>query len=526
VWEDPAALKSREDATDNHLAHLQKLHDAKRPVLDDHVARESHKDRLRIQAQGHGDAHENIVEWYNEKEAYLKARPAIESVAEAQLQLSGLANYLGEKQMVTETSVAQLKADGASINADVYKTQYSTYTWEDPAGIANRENDVDAKWATLDSLSTQLKADLDAALAREQEKERLRLQWTDLAGSFIRWTHEQKDTAASSIFGYSLDEVQAYDAQMKDHDHEADVNAGNKRTEYNNTWSQMQSIGIKENAYSDETPDRLAAHHASLVDALNARHDAYKAELDRQIRNDHLCKEFADLVNSFSQWLSQEKDAVSKSGASKEDQLAKIEALMNDKEKQAAKIGPTRAAEAKLEEAGIEQNRHTSLTSKDVEIQYDGFNLLLGRKSEMLKELIELSKLRGVSAEEWDEFNKNFGKFDKSGDGRLDSKEFKALMYSVGEELNKAQTADIFSQYAQDDKISRDGYLELMVKLAGDSDTKENVLDGFKLLSNGKDVCDRDELARVMNPEAIEFIYATLPGDQNYAGWVEEVFSR
>jgi hypothetical protein len=43
-----------------------------------------------------------------------------------------------------------------------------------------------------------------------------------------------------------------------------------------------------------------------------------------------------------------------------------------------------------------------------------------------------------------------------------------------------------------------------MVKLAGDSDTKENVLDGFKLLSNGKDVCDRDELARVMNPEAIE----------------------
>jgi Ca2+-binding EF-hand superfamily protein len=299
-----------------------------------------------------------------------------------------------------------------------------------------------------------------------------------------------------------------------------------KKAEYENIWAQMQKIGVKENAYSQETPECLAGHWNTLQAALTQRNEAYYQELDRQTRNDHLCKEFADLVNSFSQWLSQEKNAVSKSTAPKEEQLSKIEALMNDKEKQAAKIGPTRAAEAKLEEAGIEQNRHTSLSAKDVEIQYDGFNLLLGRKSEMLKELIELSKLRGVSAEEWDEFNKNFGKFDKSGDGRLDSKEFKALMYSVGEELNKAQTADIFSQYAQDDKISRDGYLELMVKLAGDSDTKENVLDGFKLLSNGKDVCDRDELARVMNPEAIEFIYATLPGDQNYAGWVEEVFSR
>ena len=127
------------------------------------------------------------------------------------------------------------------------------------------------------------------------------------------------------------------------------------------------------------------------------------------------------MVNSFSQWLSQEKDTVSKSTAPKEEQLAKIEALLQDKERQAEKLGPIKAAEAKLEDAGIEQNRHTNLTSKDVEIQYDGFNILLSRKTEMLKELIELEKLRGVSAEEWEEFNNNFGKFDKSGDGRLDS---------------------------------------------------------------------------------------------------------
>jgi hypothetical protein len=38
-------------------------------------------------------------------------------------------------------------------------------------------------------------------------------------------------------------------------------------------------------------------------------------------------------------------------------------------------------------------------------------------------------------------------------------------MYSVGEELTKAQTADIFGQYAQDEKISRDGYLEVCISV-------------------------------------------------------------
>jgi hypothetical protein len=42
-----------------------------------------------------------------------------------------------------------------------------------------------------------------------------------------------------------------------------------------------------------------------------------------------------------------------------------------------------------------------------------------------------------------------------------------------------------------------------MVKLAGDSDTKENVIDGFKLLSNGNDFCTRESLERVMTMDDV-----------------------
>ena len=45
---------------------------------------------------------------------------------------------------------------------------------------------------------------------------------------------------------------------------------------------------------------------------------------------------------------------------------------------------------------------------------------------------------------------------------QITAKEFKALLYSVGEELSKAQTHEIFQTYAVDEKISKDSYLTVL----------------------------------------------------------------
>ena len=72
-------------------------------------------------------------------------------------------------------------------------------------------------------------------------------------------------------------------------------------------------------------------------------------------------------------------------------------------------------------------------------------------------------------------------------------------------------------------------FFQYMVKLAGDSDTRDNVSDGFQLLSNGKATCARAELERVVSADAVAFIYTTMPheGDAGqYSAWINEVFSR
>eukprot|EP00211_Chloroparvula_japonica_P004956 CAMPEP_0119119142 /NCGR_PEP_ID=MMETSP1310-20130426/760_1 /TAXON_ID=464262 /ORGANISM="Genus nov. species nov., Strain RCC2339" /LENGTH=856 /DNA_ID=CAMNT_0007108559 /DNA_START=117 /DNA_END=2684 /DNA_ORIENTATION=+ len=279
TYENPEELNQDEADLEAKFKTLNELHDAKKPVLDDHLARELHKDRLRIQDKGHKELHASLDAWYGETAAYLKARPEIDSVPEAQLQLSGYANYEAEKAMVTETSVAQLKSDGAALLADVYKTEYSEYSWEDPEGIASREGDVDSKWAELDQLAATLKVDLDAALAREQEKERLRLKWTDVAGSFKRWAAERGSEALAAIFGYSLQEVEAFEATLKNIEATTAAQSSQKTSEYEALWAEMEKIGIKENAYCSDRPEDLKAASDGMEAASHARHSDYYKEL-------------------------------------------------------------------------------------------------------------------------------------------------------------------------------------------------------------------------------------------------------
>tara|TARA_R110002050_G_scaffold148316_3_gene274516 strand:- start:207 stop:515 length:309 start_codon:yes stop_codon:yes gene_type:complete len=102
-------------------------------------------------------------------------------------------------------------------------------------------------------------------------------------------------------------------------------------------------------------------------------------------------------------------------------------------------------------------------------------------------------------------------------------------MYSVGEELNKAQVAEVWANHSTDNKMSKQQYMDYMVTLAGDSDTKENVLEGFKLLNNYDEHCSRENLDRVMNEHDVAYIYKTIPAKppgEDYEAWTEEIFSR
>jgi hypothetical protein len=58
---------------------------------------------------------------------------------------------------------------------------------------------------------------------------------------------------------------------------------------------------------------------------------------------------------------------------------------------------PPQALQAKIDQAGIKNNRHTSLTARDCEVQWKQYVAFLQTKRQMLADQIETKKLRGVS---------------------------------------------------------------------------------------------------------------------------------
>jgi len=187
----------------------------------------------------------------------------------------------------------------------------------------------------------------------------------------------------------------------------------------------------------------------------------------------------------------------------------------------------------KIEERKISHNEHTTLTVKDIEVQWEQYKSFLDNKQKQIKEEIELAKLRGLTPEDLKEIEDNFRTFDKNENNFLETHELKACLYSLGEEKTKAQIEDMIKTYGDGSKLQYQQFFELMVKVFGDADTKDEILYGFRLINripeNHPPVANRQKLSILLEDDYINYIFEHTPTLQDgcdYAHWTEWMFSR
>jgi len=286
---------------------------------------------------------------------------------------------------------------------------------------------------------------------------------------------------------------------------------------------------VTQNIYTKLTLDDLAKANTSLEGALKSRHEAYDKELARQRANDQLCKDFAGLVDPFSKWISDQKDTISKSTASLEDQLSNVDSRIKGVGTDGAKLKDIDSLNAKLDAAGITNNKHTTLTAKDVHVQWEQYQAFLQRKKKMLIEEIEQHKLRGVTPEQLKEIEDNFKRFDADHSGKIDKKELKTCLYSLGEEKNNAEVVAILKTYGDGEGIVLEGFKKFMVGILAVSDSKDDILNAFKLINKGDEIGRTPKMELVMGESDITYINQTAPkanGGIDYKSWTHDVFSR
>jgi len=479
----------------------------------------------------HAAKHQSIKQWIDEKKAYLSKTEAINSVNEAQLALSNLDSYEADKKDLETTPIPALVALGVEVLDAKYESKLSSWTFEKPDEIKAREAEIDS--ALSGELTTLLGAKrktLEADLQRELEKERLRLLFANQAGGLIRWAKAvSEDVAGVTHFGSELEEVQAQQAKLEKEDKENVHNAQDKRAKAQETFVQATKLGVTENPYTEHKPDDLAAAVQSVQDAIKKRQEAYASELKRVQENDKLAREFAAVANPLVEKVNKNRDSVNESKESLEAQEKHATSLLEAK-LGAVELKTIHELQAQLDQRGVTYNKHSHYVAKDVEVRLEQYQSFLNSKLKQIKENIQVNSSRGITAEQLAEIERQFETFDKNKNKVLDKNEFKACLYSLGEERPTKEVLKIMSEFGDGKSIPYEGFKKFSIKLFGDTNTKDEISNGFKLLAHDNEHVTEAQLATVFqNLEDVAYLKEQVPpaGDAlNYGAWTEAVFAR
>jgi actinin alpha len=390
----------------------------------------------------------------------------------------------------------------------------------------------------LEELAAKKKIVLDAALQRELLKEELRLSFANTARDFGRFVTETVQDCKEAEFGFTLSEVQKFKETLTKQEKDHTVHAEGSKKEYEKVHAELTQLGVIQNVYTSQTPQTLHQHEADLRTALKERSGVYEKELKRQLDNDNLCREFAQTAEKMSERLKKTRESIIISTRNHEDQLKDVQRAI-ELHKKSEELTQAKEWQAKITAAGIANNPHTSLSVIDLEVAAQQYELFLTTKQEVLEKEIEHQKLRGITPQEYGTIERQFKTFDRDGNKLLDRSEFKACLYSLGNDLGKKEIQDILDKYGGKkncEAITYEQFKEWMIDFYGVVDSKADISHAFHLISfDEKSIRWIDFVPRripVITLEDLAFFKTTAPKTANktetwdYPPWVEEVFSR
>ena len=261
-----------------------------------------------------------------------------------------------------------------------------------------------------------------------------------------------------------------------------------------------------DNPYTQLDPAKLETLNQKLQSTLADRKSEFDNELTRQLENDKLCKQYAEIVdgivkdiNSSMTTLTQPKVCarvcffVSLKGIENArmyacvcvclktiyanfskfhqgeltEQLALVDKLISTNAKNTQTATQVKTMEAENTKRGISFNPHCTVTANMLSVQLKDYSDILSYKKPLLEQEIEYKKLRGVSPAQIQEIETFFKQFDKDNSGFIDKKEMKTCLYSLGEELPRARIEELVNAFGTGGRLDLAQFKNLMIHLLG-----------------------------------------------------------
>jgi len=277
----------------------------------------------------------------------------------------------------------------------------------------------------------------------------------------------------------------------------------------------------------------------NLAKSGTAKHQTLEGELKKQKDlNDRLCKEFAEAVKSFADYLNKKKAAIAGNKSQElEQQLASLLASTSDDNQADTKLKAITDAEDKLKARSITNNPYTSVAKGDCDANWAQYRLMFQKKKELLESQIEEKKKSGLTDEQLQEIRDNFKYFNKDKTNFLEKRELRACLQSLGESATPKDIQAILDKYDadKDSKLKFEEFQQFMFTKLGDTNSKDEILESFRYLSFGKDTITISNLESVINDVSwktrhVEYLKKemkqTKPGEYDYIQWTTEAFNR
>jgi actinin alpha len=393
--------------------------------------------------------------------------------------------------------------------------------YHDVKTVNSRCQKICDQWDLLGTLSQQRKNALEEAEQILEKIDHLHQEFARRASPFSNWMDGAKEDLIDMFIVHTVEEIQrlvdSHD-QFKQTLGEADKEFNSIIALVNEVHRIVQQYGITggyDNPYALITGQELASKWQSLRQLVPDRDQQLHNELMRQQNNERLRRAFAQKANVVGQWIERHLDAVASVGMQKgklEDLLQRLRAIEREVNAFRVTFDELERYNHDIQEAMIYDNRHTPYTMETLRVGWEQLLTSVARSINETENQILTRDSKGITNQQLEEFRKSFLHFDKSRTRRLDAKDFKSCLISLGYNIKDDRQGEADFQRIMSivdpnnfGVVTFEAFLDFMTREATDTDTAEQVMQSFRVLAGDKPYITADILRRELPADQAEY---------------------
>lgn len=313
--------------------------------------------------------------------------------------------------------------------------------YHDAASVNARCEKICRNWDLLGTLTSKRRAALEEAERILEHVDSLFLEYAKRAAPYNNWLDGAREDLVDMFIVHSVDEIQGligaheqFKATLPEADKE--FNSINALAQEAHHLCQQHGLHIVENPYTSIQPGELQSKWMEVQHLVPLRDQTLQNEMNKQRQNDSLRILFAQKANIVGPWIEHQHDqiagvAVNMQG-SLEQQLQRMRTMEQGLGQYKPNIDELENINKEIQEAMIFENRHTGYTMETIRVGWEQLGVSIARNINEVENQILTRDSKGISEEQMNEFRMSFNHFDKSRTRRLEPKEFRSCLISLG----------------------------------------------------------------------------------------------